>query len=63
MIVAMAAEVRGKGSGRIRMSIIRDVSANSLHQFVSDNVQKGAAVRTDGWKGYNGIEDFGYQLL
>ncbi|MEE9444759.1 MAG: transposase, partial [Cocleimonas sp.] len=32
VIVAIAAEVRGKGSGRIRMSMIRDVSANSLHQ-------------------------------
>ncbi len=63
VIVAIAAEVRGKGSGRIRMSMIRDVSANSLHQFVSDNVEKGAAVRTDGWKGYIGIEDVGYKHI
>ena len=45
------------------MSIIRDVSADSLHKFVSDNVQKGAAVRTDGWKGYNGIEESGYKHI
>ena len=48
VIVAVAAEVRGRGPGRIRMSIIRDVSATSLHEFILKNVQKGATVRTDG---------------
>ena len=62
-IVAIAAEVRGKGPGRIRMSIIRNVSADSLHKFVSDNVQKGSTIRTDGWKGYNDIEDSGYKHI
>jgi hypothetical protein len=60
-IVAIAAEVRGRSSGRIRMSIISDVSAKCLHGFISDNVQKGAEIRTDGWKGYNGVEAMGYQ--
>lgn len=59
-IVAIAAEVRGRGPGRIRMSVIPDVSAISLHEFVSNNVEKGSKIRTDGWKGYNGIETMGY---
>jgi len=59
-IVAIAAEVRGRGPGRIRMSVIPDVSAISLHEFVSNNVTKGAEIRTDGWKGYNGIETMGF---
>ena len=62
-IVAIAAEVRGRGPGRIRMSVIPDVSAISLHEFVSNNVTKRAEIRTDGWKGYNGIETMGYRHI
>ena len=60
-IVVIAAEVRGRGLGRIRMSVIPDVSAKSLHEFISNNVKKGANVRTDGWKGYNGTKKLGYR--
>jgi hypothetical protein len=62
-IVAIAAEVRGRGPGRIRMSVIPDVSSISLHEFVSNNVIKGAVIRTDGWKGYNGLETMGYKHI
>ena len=60
-IVAIAAEIRGRGPGRIRMSVIPDVSAGSLNEFVLNSVQSGAEVRTDGWKGYIGIGAFGYR--
>jgi hypothetical protein len=60
-IVAIAAEVRGRGPGRIRMGKIPDLSAPSLRRFVGDNVQRGADLRTDGWSGYNGIEVMGYK--
>jgi transposase-like protein len=60
-IVAIAAEVRGRGPGRIRMAQIADLSAPSLRRFVKDNVQRGAEVRTDGWSGYNGIDVMGYK--
>lgn len=62
-IVAIAAEVRGRGPGRIRMQVIPDVSSISLHKFVSNNVTKGAVIRTDGWKGYNGLETMGYKHI
>ena len=62
-IVAIAAEVRGKGPGRIRMSTIPDVSALSLNDFVLSNVQRGAEIRTDGWKGYAGIKKLGYRHM
>jgi len=60
-IVAIAAEVRGRGPGRIRMSVIPNVSAASLHEFVLNSVQRGAEVRTDGWNGYKGIGNLGYR--
>jgi transposase-like protein len=61
VIVAIAAEVKGRGPGRIRMSVIPDVSAASLRKFVSINVRKRAEVRTDGWSGYKGIEKLEYR--
>jgi len=60
-IVAIAAEVRGRGPGRIRMARISDLSAASLRRFIRDNVQIGAEIRTDGWSGYNGIDVMGYK--
>ncbi len=59
-IVAIAVEVRGRGMGRIRMSVIPDVSANSLHGFISNSVEKDSDVRSDGWSGYKGLEKKGY---
>lgn len=59
-IVAIAAEIRGRGTGRIRMRVIPDVSRTSLHGFIRETVQKGAEVRTDGWTGYEGIGLLGY---
>jgi transposase-like protein len=60
-IVAIAAEVRGRGPGRIRMSVIPDVSALSLNEFLLNNIQRGAIIRTDGWKGYAGVRKLGYR--
>jgi hypothetical protein len=62
-IVAIAAEVRGRGPGRIRMAKIPDLSAPSLRRFVGDNVQRGAELRTDAWSGYSGIEVMGYKHI
>ena len=62
-IVAIAAEVRGRGPGRIRMATIPDLSAPSLRGFVRDNVQRGTELRTDAWPGYNGIEVLGYSHI
>lgn len=62
-IVLIAAEVRGHGTGRIRMSVAPDASAASLQGFILNTVQKGAEVRTDGWTGYKGIEPLGYRHI
>jgi len=62
-IVAIAAEVRGRGPGRIRMAQIPDLSASSLRGFVRDNVRRGSELRTDAWSGYNGIEVMDYRHI
>jgi transposase-like protein len=60
-IVAVAVEKNGRGSGRIRLRRIGDVSADSLLPFVQSAVARGSAVHTDGWKGYTGLEAAGYR--
>ena len=57
---AIAAEVRGRGTGRIRMSRVDDVAARSLIPFVQTTVAPGATVRTDGWSAYSGLAIQGY---
>jgi transposase-like protein len=59
-IVAIAVEIRGRGSGRIRMKCVQDVSGESLVPFVQTTVSPGAVVYTDGWLGYKGIARLGY---
>ena len=59
-IVAVAVEIRGRGSGRIRMSRVADVSGDSLSSFVKASVCPGAVIHTDGWSGYNGMGKLGY---
>jgi transposase-like protein len=39
---------------------LADASAASLHPFVTDHVEPGATVITDGWQGYHGLEKLGY---
>jgi hypothetical protein len=50
-LIIVAIEVRGAGSGRIRMQVIDDASADTLCDFVAESIAAGAIVRTDGWSG------------
>ena len=51
-IVVGAVEVRGRGSGRVRLAVVDDLSAASLVPFVEAAVEPGSTVLTDGWQGY-----------
>lgn len=41
--------------GRIRLRRIEDASADSLNQFVMENVETDSIVRTEDWNGYKGL--------
>jgi transposase-like protein len=60
-LVAVACEERGKGIGRIRLRRIPDASASSLEAFLSEAVEPGSVVHTDGWEGYSGLTTKGYR--
>ncbi|MGA8218620.1 MAG: IS1595 family transposase [Solirubrobacterales bacterium] len=59
-LVAVAVEVRGQGSGRLRLAALPDASKRSLGPWVASNVEPGAIVHTDGWSGYAGLAALGF---
>ena len=64
-LVVIAVEDRGgkskKGMGRIRLQCVPDASAESLIGFISNHVEKGSMISTDGWQGYNLVSANGYE--
>ena len=60
-LVAVAAQVDGKGIGRIRLRRIPDASSRSLQAFITDTIEPGSRVITDGWEGYAGLAALRYK--
>ena len=58
--VAVAIERKGRKLGRLRMQVIGRCSADELVSFAKDNIAKGSSIATDGWKGYDGLQEAGY---
>ena len=52
VLVAIAAEIKGRGMGRIRLGRIRDASEQSLGAFVKSAVEPGSVLVTDGLWSY-----------
>jgi transposase-like protein/ribosomal protein L37AE/L43A len=70
VLVAIAVELRetGKSSkpglkkpGRVRLSVIPDASTESIMPFVTDNIEKGSEVITDGCSSYSFLAKNGYK--
>jgi len=59
-LVIIAVEIKEKSTGRVRLSVIPNVSSNSLDSFVSNNIEPESKVITDNWRGYSGIKQLGY---
>lgn len=59
-LVVVGVEVRGTGSGRVRIAVIGAASAPVLCGFVNAHVAAGATVHTDGWKGYLPLTRLGF---
>jgi transposase-like protein len=60
-LVVIAVQEGDRGIGRIRMRRVADASGESLEPAVWEMVEPGSTVRTDGWRGYNGLTELGYQ--
>jgi transposase-like protein len=47
-------------TGRVRLRVVPNASADSLAGFVEEEVESGATVSTDGWDGYRRLSRSGY---
>lgn len=53
VLVGVAVELREpRGFGRCRIGVLTDASATSLGRFVTENVEPGSTLVTDGWSSY-----------
>ncbi len=59
-LVGVAVEVRGAGSGRLRLSVLADAAQETLTPWVKGIVAPAAIVHTDGWDGYGKLAGAGY---
>jgi transposase-like protein len=60
-LVGVAIEVRGRGSGRLRLAVLPDASGPSLAAFAKATTEPGAVVHTDGLQSYRGLSKLGYE--
>jgi transposase-like protein len=60
-LVLVAVEKRGRGSGRLRMAVIPDFTAQTINNFLLQNVATGTTIYTDGLKSFEGLVGIGYK--
>ena len=60
-IVAIAVELKDGAIGRIRLRHVTDIKASSLQSFVTDVVEHGSTLRTDGLASYIGLESLRFK--
>jgi len=59
-LIAVAVEVKGRKTGRVRLTKIPDASSESLNKFIEDNIEQFSIIHTDGWASYNNLSNMGY---
>ncbi len=60
-LIAVAVEVKGRKTGRVRISKIPDASSKSLKEFIEKNIKQSSTIITDGWPSYNNLNNIGYE--
>ncbi len=60
VLVGVAIEVRGRGSGRLRLGVLADASGASLGPFAAQTTEPEAIVHTDGLAGYRRLARDGF---
>lgn len=57
-LIVVAAEVDGKGIGRIRLQHIHDTNRSTLHGFIDQSIAPDSTVVTDGLQSYRELEGY-----
>lgn len=58
--VLIAVEVLPKGTGRVRLKLIKEATGKNLLKFIRTNVEKHSIVVTDGYRSYASVGKKGY---
>lgn len=53
ILVVVATECIGKQIGRVRFKCIAEASGEELSKFIEETIKEGSEIITDGWRGYN----------
>jgi transposase-like protein len=59
-LVVVAVEKSGNRIGRIRLKRVPDASSDNLNKAIQEGVESNTKVCTDGWCGYNSVNQSGY---
>ena len=59
-LIVVAVEVKGRKTGRVRLSKVSDASSKSLNSFIEQNIEQSSTIVTDGWASYSGLNKMGY---
>jgi transposase-like protein len=60
-LVVGAVEVRDEAPGRIRLKVIPDARAPTLHAFIQGQIEPGSTIVTDGHHGYWSLEGYDHR--
>ena len=63
VLVLVAVEWKDKQMGRIRLKQIANASGVVLKKAITEIVEPGSTVSTDGWRGYARLKELGYNHL
>jgi len=59
-LIAVAVEIKGRKTGRVRLAKIMDASSDNLIEFIKNNIENSSTIITDEWPSYNKLKDIGY---
>lgn len=60
-IIAVAVEINGRKTGRIRLAKIPNATSEALNGFIENNIEKSSKIVSDAWTGYAELDKLGYE--
>jgi len=60
VLVIIAVEEKGRGTGRVRMAIIPSATYANIRKFITENIETGSIIVSDGLPSYKKIINDGY---
>lgn len=62
-VVMIAAEIKGKGTGRVRLALVDNERMGNVLSFVRKNIEPGSEIISDGAWAYRRVSELGYRHI